>query len=146
MKRENKTPIDKMQERFAEQREKVRLEFSRTEKIEEYRVKTKEIKVFVGVECPVELDYTIKGLASLKVLIENLRKSARLQHRELIIIDKDSNTEHKSFAEINNMIENCHDKQRINATNKRIRANFNKRTVRCSKPKKIDIRIYENRM
>ena len=110
MNREIKTPIDKMQERFAEQRGKVVLEFSRTEKIEEYRVKTKEIKVFVGVECPVELDYTIKGLTSLKVLIENLRKSARLQHRELIIIDKDSNTEHKSFAEINNMIENCHDK------------------------------------
>ena len=146
MKRENKTPIDKMQERFAEQRGKVVLEFSRTEKIGEYRVKTREIRMIFKRECPIELEHKISGLDSLRNLTERLRNTARLQHRELIIIDKDSNTEHKSFAEINNMIENCHDKQRINATNKRIRANFNKRTVRCSKPKKIDIRIYENRM
>ena len=146
MKRENKTPIDKMQERFAEQRGKVVLEFSRTEKIGEYRVKTREIRMIFKRECPIELEHKISGLDSLRNLTERLRNTARLQHRELIIIDKDYNTEHKSFAEINNIIENCHDKQRINATNKRIRANFNKRTVRCSKPKKIDIRIYENRM
>ena len=146
MNREIKTPIDKLQQSYAEQREKMSLEFRRTDKIGQYRVKTREIKVFAGIKCPVELEYTLTSLKSMKELIEKLRKSSRLQHRELVIIDKDSNTEHKSFAEINNMIENCHDKQRINATNKRIRANFNKRTVRCSKPKKIDIRIYENRM
>jgi len=146
MNREIQTPIDKVQQRFADQREKVRLEFSRTEKIGQYRIKTREIKVYVGIECPIESDYILKGLASLKDLIEKLRQSARLQHRELVIIDKDANTEYKSFSEIRNLIDDCHDRQRINATNQRIRDSYNKRTIRCRKVKKIDMRIYENRM
>ena len=145
MKRENKTPIDKMQERFAEQREKVRLEFSRSEKIGQYRVKTKEITIIFQRECPLELNYTLTGLDSLKNVIERLRQSSRQQNRELVIIDKDTNTEHKSFSEINNIIEDCHDRQRINATNKRIRDSYNKRMIRPRKVKKIDMRIYENR-
>jgi len=145
MNREIKTPIDKLQERYAEQRENVILEFSRSEKIGQYRIKTKEIKVFVGIECPVELEYTLTSLKSMKELIEKLRKSARLQHRKLVIIDKDANTEHRSFSEIRNLIEDCHDRQRINATNQRIRNNYNQRTIRRRKVKKIDMRIYENR-
>ena len=66
MNREIKTPIDKLQERYAEQRENVILEFSRSEKIGQYRIKTKEIKVFVGIECPVELEYTLTSLSSMK--------------------------------------------------------------------------------
>ena len=145
MNREIKTPIDKLQQSYADQREKVRLEFSRSEKVGQYRVRTKEITIMFQRECPLELDYTIKGLDSLKALIEKLRQSARLQHRELVIIDKDANTEHKSFSEIANLIEDCHDRQRINATNQRIRDSYNKRTIRCRKVKKIDMRIYENR-
>ena len=145
MNREIKTPIDKVIERYADQREKVRLEFSRSEKIGQYRVKTVEIRTMFKRECPVELDYTIKGLDSLKALIEKLRQSSRQQNRELVIIDKDTNTEHKSFSEINNIIEDCHDRQRINATNKRIRDSYNKRMIRPRKVKKIDMRIYENR-
>ena len=145
MNREIKTPIDKLQERFADQRKKVRLEFSRTEKIGEYRIKSTEIKVFVGIECPIESNYVVSGLDSLKNVIERLRQSSRQQNRELVIIDKDTNTEHKSFSEINNIIEDCHDRQRINATNKRIRDSYNKRMIRPRKVKKIDMRIYENR-
>jgi leucyl-tRNA synthetase len=146
MNREIKTPIDKLQQRYADQREKVRLEFSRSEKIDQYRVRTKEISIMFQRECPLELNYTIKGLASLKNLIEKLRRSARLQHRELIIVDKDANTEHRSFSEIANLIEDCHDRQRINTTNQRIRDSYNKRTIRFRKVKKIDMRIYEHRM
>ena len=145
MNREIKTPIDKLQERFADQRKKVRLEFSRTEKIGEYRIKSTEIKVYVGIECPIESNYVVSGLDSLKNVIERLRQSSRQQNRELVIIDKDTNTEHKSFSEINNIIEDCHDRQRINATNKRIRDSYNKRMIRPRKVKKIDMRIYENR-
>ena len=145
MNREIKTPIDKLQERYAEQRDNVILEFSRSEKIGQYRIKTKEIKVFVGIECPVELEYTLTSLSSMKELIEKLRRSARLQHRELVIIDKDANTEHRSFSAIANLIEDCHDRQRINATNQRIRNSYHQRTVRRRKVKKIDMRIYENR-
>ena len=145
MKREIKTPIDKLQERFANQRKKVRLEFSRTEKIGEYRIKSTEIKVYVGIECPIESNYVVSGLDSLKNVIERLRQSSRQQNRELVIIDKDTNTEHKSFSEINNIIEDCHDRQMINATNKRIRDSYNKRMIRPRKVKKIDMRIYENR-
>ena len=145
MNREIKTPIDKLQERFANQRKKVRLEFSRTEKIGEYRIKSTEIKVYVGIECPIESNYVVSGLDSLKNVIERLRQSSRQQNRELVIIDKDTNTEHKSFSEINNIIEDCHDRQRINATNKRIRDSCSKRMIRPRKVKKIYMRIYENR-
>jgi len=145
MNREIKTPIDKLQERYSEQRENVILEFSRSEKIGQYRIKTKEIKVFVGIKCPIELEYTLTSLSSMKELIEKLRRSARLQHRELVIIDKDANTEHRSFSEIRNLVEDCHDRQRINATNQRIRNSYHQRTVRRRKVKKIDMRIYENR-
>ena len=145
MNREIKTPIDKLQERFANQRKKGRLEFSRTEKIGEYRIKSTEIKVFVGIECPIESNYVVSGLDSLKNVIERLRQYSRQQNKELVIIDKDTNTEHKSFSEINNIIEDCHDRQRINATNKRIRDSYSKRMIRPRKVKKIDMRIYENR-
>ena len=145
MNREIKTPIDKLQQRYADQRKKVRLEFSRTEKIGEYRIKSTEIKVYVGIECPIESNYVVSGLDSLKNVIERLRQSSRQQNRELVIIDKDTNTEHKSFSEINNIIEDCHDRQRINATNKRIRDSYSKRMIRPRKVKKIDMRIYENR-
>ena len=140
-----KTPIDTIQENFQNSRLEVSLSFRSIGKPYHYEVERVEIGNILDVEYPIRYQFTITTLKALRELIENSRDVARKESRELVIIDKDANSEYRSITQVNNFIENCHDRQRVIKYNNNIRRNHINRQPRIKKVKQIDMRIFENR-
>ena len=87
--------------------------------------------------------YTLKSFKEVKEDIEYHRKKARKEHRRLIVTDVQRRIRATSLVEIDNLLQNCHDKWHTRSRANRGRLLENKPYLKRRKTKKIDERIYE---
>ena len=128
---QEKTAIDSyIEENFVEPEA---IEFS-FEKIEGTKYRVKDY---------LQNDMTLYSFKDVKKYLEHHRTIARKQHRRLIVTDVQRRIRATSLVEIDNLLQNCHDKWHTRSRVNRGRLLENKPYLKQRKTKKIDERIYE---
>ena len=139
-----KTPINNFIEENTESRFDITLDFHAVENGVDYIVEFVEEFRILDIVKPIKQKMTIVGVDSLKVLIERCRTLARKSNRNLIIKDLESNSIYTSFVDVDNLVQDCIDRQRVLRYNYKLRKNTKSRLPNYEKVKKIDMRIFEN--
>ena len=89
-------------------------------------------------------DFTLSSFKDVKTYLEHHRKIARKENRRLIVTDVQQKIRATTLIEINDLLEDCHDRVKMNSGINRWRKMITAPHLRKkSKVKKIDTRIYE---